>query len=169
MLTSPSVLLNDEDFCTGSWRELSVVIWRHDTTRKGIDACRQGLQDLQASHPNGCAVLSIIEPNASMPPGEVRDELSRTLREFGDLIKASGVVFEGAGFRAAAVRSVVTGISLVAKQPFPHKVFATVNAASSWMAPSMPDGATSPRELAEAVADIRRQLAEMGGGRSATI
>ena len=169
MLTSPSVLLYDEDFCTGTWRELFVVIWRHETTAKGIDACRQGLLDVRASHPDGCAVLSIIEPNAPMPPADVRDSLSRTLSEFGDLIKASGVVFEGGGFRAAAVRSVVTGISLVAKQPFPHKVFATVTAASSWVAPSMPGGAAGPKELTDAVSAIRRQLAEISGDRSATV
>ena len=60
-----------------------------------------------------------------MPPAASRNELAATLRG-ASFIKASAVAFEGQGFRAAAVRGVVTGLTALARQPFPHKVFAHV-------------------------------------------
>lgn len=158
MQNTPSILLHDSDFCTAAWREVFVIIWRHNTTMAGVDACREGIGALGEAHPKGVAQLTIVEPGAPMPSAATRDALAAVLRDFATTIKVSGVCFEGAGFRAAAVRSVVTGINLVAKQPFPHKVFATVNAAASWLGPSLPEGPAPSREIVEAVADLRTRL-----------
>ena len=164
MVTTPRILLHDKDYCTAAWRDLFVLIWRHETTLEGIKAGRDALASMGQSHPDGCAMLTIVEPGAPMPPAEARDALSEVLRDAGDIIKVSAVVFEGAGFRAAAVRSVVTGISLVAKQPYPHKVFATVDAAASWLSPSLPEGPTPPQTLVDSVVTLREELASLGGG-----
>ena len=45
----------------------------------------------------------------------------------------SGVAFEGSGFMAASVRSVVVGLTLLAKQTYPHRVFPNVKEASFWI------------------------------------
>ena len=55
------------------------------------------------------------------------------LRNGAGRIRMSAVVHEGAGFRAAAVRSVVTGIAMLSKVPFPHHIFATVEQAAKWL------------------------------------
>jgi hypothetical protein len=39
-----------------------------------------------------------------------------------DHVNASAVVLEGTSFRAAFVRSIVTGLTMLAHQPFPHQV-----------------------------------------------
>lgn len=65
--------------------------------------------------------------------GAVRDELAKVLRGVSTSVACSALVFEGGGFRAAAVRAITTTINQVARQPFPHRVFATVDEASLWM------------------------------------
>jgi len=155
------ILHHDDDVCTAIWRDVFVIIWRRNTTIEGVKACDRTLTEARPDLPKGCGALTIVEPGAPMPSAEAREALSLFLREAGDVIQLSAVVYEGAGFRAAAVRSVVTGISLVAKQPFPHKVFATVAAASSWMAPSLPVGPAASRDVIQAVADLREDLARL--------
>jgi hypothetical protein len=46
------------------------------------------------------------------------------------------VAFEGAGFRAAAVRAVVSGVSLAAKLTYPRKSFACIQDAAAWVGES---------------------------------
>ena len=40
---------------------------------------------------------------------------------------------ESDGFRASAVRSVATGLAILARQPFPHRVFPSITTASDWL------------------------------------
>ena len=48
-------------------------------------------------------------------------------------IIASAVVFEGTGFRASVIRSVVIGISMLSRPKCPHMVFASTSAGIDWL------------------------------------
>ncbi|WP_438003823.1 serine/threonine-protein kinase [Sorangium sp. So ce321] len=110
------------DYILASWRQILCIIWRRETTNEGVrrlcDACR----DFAKQHPRGIGLLTVIESGAPLPPAAVRKELADFLAGASAFIRCSAVVVEGAGFRAAAVRSVVTGLSLVARQRYPHQV-----------------------------------------------
>ena len=71
----------------------------------------------------------------------------------------SAVVHEGSGFRAAAVRSVVTGLAMMANLPYPHKVFANVDDAARWLNLSSPVGKDwNDTALIEAVREVRSRV-----------
>ena len=63
------------------------------------------------------------------------------------------------GVGAAVVRSVGMGLAIIARQLFPHRVFATVDQALGWMAPRMAAGGAGPTasELVHAVAQMRER------------
>ncbi|HZS40192.1 MAG TPA: hypothetical protein VFF06_25350 [Polyangia bacterium] len=128
---------------------------------EGARLSRDGLKALAARQPSGIALLNIVEPSAPAPPSEVRGALARILTEFGHELKCSAVVHEGSGFRAAAVRGVVTGLTLLARQPFPHKVFATVDEASAWMTDTLHKSfgwTVTAVDLIDAVNDLRIRI-----------
>lgn len=52
----------------------------------------------------------------------------------------AALVFEGTGFRAAAVRGVVTVLNTLARQAYPYKSFGTVDAGATWVASMHNDG-----------------------------
>jgi hypothetical protein len=74
----------------------------------------------------------VIGESAPLPSAEARALSATVLRRLP--LAFSVVTFEGAGFRAAAVRAVVAGISLLAKVPYPYKSFASIEDASTWVA-----------------------------------
>lgn len=155
---SIQVVDNTDDHAIAVWRDVVVILWKRETTLDGVAATGRGVKAALKGSPEGAALMTIVEAGAAMPPAEARDALARQLAEHGEHIRCSAVVYEGAGFRAAAVRSVVTGLSLLAKQPFPHKVFATVNAASAWMAGLLPQGGLPTRDLVQAISDVRETV-----------
>jgi hypothetical protein len=153
----------EDDYALGRYRDLFVLIWRHETTIEGCRTFRDELFRFAEGRPQGIGLLTIVEETAPMPPGESRQSIASTLRDASDHIHASAVVFEGAGFRAAAVRSVVVGLTMLARQKFPHRVFGNLSDAATWMHGTLGDALEegfSGEQLEKAVADIRRTIAD---------
>ncbi len=102
-------------------------------------------------------MVTVVEAAAEMPDAGARDELARLFRSLSTSVICSALVFEGDGFRAATVRALTTTINLVARQPFPHKVFATVGDAAKWMGTFAALKASAER-VVDHVAEARRSL-----------
>ncbi len=127
----------EPDYCLAVWEQVFIVIWRHDTTMDGVRALERQHTEHGQAHPGGGGLLTIIEQGAPMPSSEVRTALAKFMTAGARFIRSSAVAFEGAGFRAAAVRGVVTGLTMLARQPYPHKVFATMPEAIQWLGTSL--------------------------------
>jgi hypothetical protein len=121
------------DLIIGSSESLLVVVWRGATTRDGAIICRDAL--LQNCAGRGCdfALMLIVEPQAQLPDNRTRELLATTMREANQWVQVSSLVFEGSGFMAAGIRGIVTGITLLARQHFPHRVFENVHDAACFI------------------------------------
>ena|SRR5258706_8711818 len=152
------------DYCMASWHRFYIDIWRVNTTIEGVRVLKAGFAKFAAEHPGGVGLLTIVEPRAPLPPSDARDALAAYLAEAAASIKYSAVVFEGDGFRAAAVRGVVTGLTLLARPPYPHKVFANVQQAVGWFSANFMDGNKPVVGTVEMVAAINELRKRIGSG-----
>lgn len=116
------LIVKQPDFALASWKQVFTVIWRRETTMEGAESLRSECRQFAERHPRGIALLTIVESGAPLPSSGPRKAIAEFLGEASSFIKCSAVIFEGSGFRAAAVRSVVTGLTLMARQKYPHKV-----------------------------------------------
>ena len=112
-----------------TWKSIVAIVWRGETTLEAVATLRAACGELANAQPQGIGVLTIVGPNAPLPAHAARKAIAKVLAEGSALIKCSALVIEGSGFRASAVRSVVTGLTLLAKQPFPHQVCTVEEAA----------------------------------------
>jgi hypothetical protein len=128
----------DDNHIVGTWRNVFLCLWRHETHAGAIRNLKPVIERVKAANPAGAAMLTVVEPKASMPTPEARDELPRLFKAVGVGIACSGLVFEGIGFRAAAVRALTTTFNLLAAQPFPHRVFAKVSEAEAMFIERLP-------------------------------
>ncbi|WP_437332125.1 serine/threonine protein kinase [Sorangium sp. So ce394] len=110
------------DYILASWRQIFCVIWRQETTEEGVRRFSDACKKFSKQHPRGIGLLTVIERGASFPPARVREAISAFLAEASAFVRCSAVVVEGAGFQGAAMRSIVTGLTLVARQRYPHRV-----------------------------------------------
>jgi hypothetical protein len=161
--TQVQLLAIERDYCFASWNHVFILIWRHDTTLEGLKALDKAMREHETRCPEGSGLLTIIEQGAPMPSSEVRTAMARFLTELARFIKISAVAFEGAGFRAAAVRGVVTGLTMLARQPYPHKVFATMPEAAQWLGRSLRETAkleVDSESLVKALGELRERVAK---------
>jgi hypothetical protein len=151
----------DSNLAVGGADGVLVFVWRNQTTLEGTAICREYVERTCANHGREFCVLNIVEARATLPDAKPRQAIAEMLRRGEDWIQASALIFEATGFFAATIRSVVTGITLVAKQNFPHRVFDRVDAAARFIEQqhrSAPNRRWTAYQIAEIVADLRRQV-----------
>ena len=147
------------DHCLARWNQFYIIIWRVHTTMAGIRILARTFEDFRASFPDGVGLITIVEPGAPLPPTEARQALGQLLGEASGSIRYSAVVYEGGGFRASAVRGVVSSLILLARPPFPHRVFATTTEACAWFQRSFGPDEVPGKQLEAAIGDLRRRIA----------
>ena len=105
-----------------------------------LEAWAQTMQLVAEQYPEGLLVMTLINPLARVPDDAAKARIRNTVLRHSAQIAAFAYVVEGEGFGAAAIRSGLSLISLVARYPFPMKVFGYVEEAVPWML-----SRTSPR------------------------
>lgn len=147
----------DRDHAIGTSEGLLLCVWRFQTTAEAIAELTGIVSRLVARSPDRVIMLTVVEAEADMPDAPVRNALAAMFHRVASATIASALVFEGTGFKAATVRALTTTLNMVTRQPFPHKVFATVGDAAAWLAPQT-GGRISATAIANDLAATRSAL-----------
>ncbi|MEI8258194.1 MAG: hypothetical protein WCJ30_21155 [Deltaproteobacteria bacterium] len=132
--------------------------WRRNTTSEGARALSDLTSAVRAGGNQRILAFGAVEAGAPMPPVAVRDEISKVMAQsWAGVIVASALSFEGTGFQASAVRGVATGLALIARSPFPHKVFGSASEAATWLVARASDTGT-PAPSLPALIDAMKKL-----------
>ena len=150
----------DERHAIGSVGIVFVNVIRHPATVEMIRETRRHVQRHFRRWEGRSVAMSVLEPSAAQAvPKEVRQESAALAGEFKSL--AAATVVEGTGFRAAAVRTALASMFLIARPSFPHKVFGDLSEGAGWVVATgsraAPVGASS-EDILRAVEVIRRAL-----------
>jgi|KBSMisStandDraft_5_1062788.scaffolds.fasta_scaffold557882_2 hypothetical protein len=155
-----TLVSKDADYALAHWQQVFAVFWRRETTVEGARDLARSCAAFAATQPRGIGLLTIVESGAPLPASSARNEIADFLASGSKFIKCSAVVFEGSGFRAAAVRSVVTGLTLMAKQAYPHKVCSLEDAIAMFarILPEATGRALSADDFRASVEDVRKRF-----------
>jgi len=145
-----------------------IAIFRHETTLGGVRVIQRVYDEHARVFPKGVYMLTLVEQSAPLPGTQERDALAKFLASGAGRTRMSAVIHEGTGFRAAMVRGVVTGLTMVARLPYPHKIFATLEEAASWFGTTTHKD-VDPDLLVKVVTEARQavELREAAGASSA--
>jgi hypothetical protein len=153
---SVQVLGIDDNHVVGNVWNVSVLVWGKETTMGGVASAERAIAAHAARHPEGIGLLTVVEEIADPPNAEVRKALGLMLTSMAGKVKRSAVSQEGTGFRAAMVRGVVTGLMLLTRVPFPHKVFDNADTSVTWIVAGLPARPAEASLILAGVREIRR-------------
>jgi hypothetical protein len=158
--TTWSVVTQCQDYALASWNEIVAVVWRHETTVDAVRNMQSAVTELARSYPKGIGMLTVIAAGAPLPGSAARKALADLLSTGSVYIRCSAVIMEGSGFRAATVRSVVTGLTMMSKHDFPHRICDVEGAAQLFaqMLPGITGRALDADTLRSAINELRRQM-----------
>lgn len=105
--------------------------------------------------PTGYGVVTLVEPNARIPGGDVREEAGRLRIKTQHMLKAQTVLIGSEGFFASTMRAVITGIVTVAQSRVPMKMVGSEAEAASFIVDKVCPLGTDARELADVLLALR--------------
>jgi hypothetical protein len=133
--TPVQVLHRSEAIVVGEIGPLCAVIWRGDVTRERFELQRAGLEGVVRRNGTRAAFLCVVEPDVKPPTDELRKASSDMIESHHGLLSCVATVIEGAGFKAALTRSVLSSIALLMhRRTTPISFCATVSEAIPWIA-----------------------------------
>jgi len=127
------VTLASDDLAICYWQNLVVVVWTGNTLPHHVADIRFAVERARKASDGPVCLLQLVIPEAAIPDSGARTALSNMLRSFEGTVSHSAVVHFGSGFRACVVRSVVTAISALRRQGFPHQVFGSIQDSITWL------------------------------------
>ena len=127
-----TVISRGEGYLIGCWRNLYVIDFRVTPTIEAIDKSVAGKRTVLERHPQGVVVLNFLA-QGPMPPSEVRAHAAKAQTKDIAGVLGHATVIDATGFAASAMRSILTGLFLVERHPFPRKVFSASQDAVSWL------------------------------------
>lgn len=142
--------------------DLFVIMWRVLTTVEGARELQTECERFASTHPDGIGLIVIIDVRAPLPSKPAREAVAEFMKRGSSYIKASAVVFEGNSLQSSAVRSVATGLALVARQAYPQKFFSDVHQAMAYLEKSLRPHMPGPNadEMLSSLTSVRDLVAE---------
>ena len=132
---TPRIALQTASMTIGTFGNVYIMRVHGEITMPDLLAAhREHLALIGQGNPSTC-VLTVAQYNSPIPNAEVREASGRLMRELTPHLLAGATVIEGGGFWASAVRSFLTAVYFVAKQPCPTKAFARIDEAAQWLGP----------------------------------
>jgi hypothetical protein len=116
------------------YQGILIQLWRVATSTEGVRLVRKTLAEFDRQIE---LTMVVIEDGAARPDGSARSELDALGKALAPRFAA--VVFEGHGFKAAAVRAVMTSIGLFTRSALPSRIFSNTDDAIQWLMRAYPD------------------------------
>jgi hypothetical protein len=89
-------------------------------------------QRIAAEHTQMCSLTLLLQAGMGLD-GPTRDAAKALASDFRDVSIGQAIVYGGEGLQASLVRSVLTGVNLLARARAPQRVFTRANEAVRWL------------------------------------
>ncbi len=120
------------EFSVFDFETTLVLMWHERISLEGVRRCIRTAENMKGRTPI-CFLTVIGKDTPIDTPREARKELARFLKNWEEQISAAAIAYEATGFKATALRSIVTAINLTARTTFPNKVFQSLDEAAAWL------------------------------------
>jgi hypothetical protein len=115
------------------WRNVSITIWFGKPTLQAVEGLAPLTEvALTASGYSRFSVIHLVADQLALPDSQTRSELVHMMKEHGDRMGCMAVIVSATGFWASAMRSVITGIRVLAPRTFDLRMHANAEELISW-------------------------------------
>jgi hypothetical protein len=123
---------SDAHWSCGIWQNVAIIVWRGVPDREHVQGSIDAVRTVTRRFAHA-AIIVVVEPDSPPPSAELRPMVARAMQECGERLTGTAFVVGTAGFQGALIRSVITAISLFAREPYPTKAFRSAPDAVAWM------------------------------------
>jgi hypothetical protein len=147
------------------WRHHLLGYWTGPSSPAMAVAVEQAVLKLAPLQRSGrCMYIANMLDGFNLPDAATRSAMIKVGPKLENKLHGFGLVIEGKGFRAAALRAFITGIAQLSGVRYPVPTFENIAAAEAWFAPRVQAAQDewSAAELAIIDAELRARQRDRG-------
>ncbi|MEX1365740.1 MAG: hypothetical protein AB1Z98_21615 [Nannocystaceae bacterium] len=152
MLDGAQLVMDLEDVVVCQWGNVLLRVGTRTPQEEHIELLHETFERMLDTYPR-VGLLAYLPDGAPLPDGAARLRAVSMLRSLGPRLGGMVVVAQGTGFWASAARSVITGLTLMARVAFPVKVTSSAADGCEWLGARFEPGVD-----AEALLRLTEQL-----------
>ncbi len=126
------VVHSNNGLAVAVYERVLITYVRGPATLAYLAVCHREGRKLGKRFPKGIASLVLLPDGVAIPDAAVRKQAQVNTHEANEWVGAGATVVAGTGFSAAAVRSVVTAMTVFSSGP-PRRVFSATEPAIAWL------------------------------------
>lgn len=115
------------------WGNVAINIWLAQPNGVMVECLRDLTAQAARSLPEGISSIHWLVEGVGLPTGAARAGLRDLSEEYREWIAAVGVVIDGGGFWASALRSAVNGIAMASDTRFVPRLYSNVDGLVDWL------------------------------------
>lgn len=168
MLSDPPIVTYaDEASLVATWRSVVFPIMGfRPSTPVGAMAQARAIESHGRAIGRGKLLeVSIIDSQMGIPDSEVRNAIDGMVPVIAPYYAAVAAIFDGDGFRAAVIRSVISSFQLLSRAKYPQRVFSNVAECGAWLESYGVESGTrlyNRTELIDAISSVRSEAERRG-------
>lgn len=120
-------------FAFSAWQNITMFVWQGRAGLQAVRRLAEVTDPIYAAYPEGVSNIHILTAGIPLPGNEVRDELGKLMRSRAHQRACIGFVLEGGGFWASALRSLITGMRVLAPRSFELRIGGSVEEVANWL------------------------------------
>jgi hypothetical protein len=143
------------EWCVATYRNIMLMHVSGQIDGEFLDASLAGHHAALAVDSSGYGVITICEPGAKIPPGELRDRALLLRKTTQHQLRAQAVLLGSDGFFASAMRGVITGILSLAQSRVPLAMVGSDVEAADFIVRRACSASTRTEDVVEVIASVR--------------
>jgi hypothetical protein len=148
-----------DNLAMGEWENVCIFVYFGQPSIGSAQSAAEGYRSMGERHPDGLVSVVVVQEGVPLPDPDVRRTVSEVMKEVAPSIRAMCGVYESSGFIGAAMRSVITAMTLMSKASYRTNTVSNVRDAAAWIAPFVrPARTVAQAEVA--LQQFRKQVAE---------
>jgi hypothetical protein len=112
---------------------ITIIVWWGPASTLAVQRLHRITEQRRKQHPQGLSVIHIVKGDLVLPDQETRDAFVRLMRDSDTALAAVAVVIGGGGFWASALRSVITGMRVLARSAFEMRLHGNIDEVLKWL------------------------------------
>jgi hypothetical protein len=130
----PTVFFVADGCVMGHWRNIAIVVWATQGTGALAAELVKLADMLNDKYPKTSSVHVILDA-ADMPDEDARVTFDNLVGKYARRLICAGVMIDGRGFWASAMRAIVMSFQLIERRRFHGNVFSNVRDLARWLTP----------------------------------
>jgi len=115
------------------WGNVAINVWMARPTGAMVRCLSDLTAQSEQLHPEGITSVHWLCEGVGLPTSEARVGLRQIAVRFGDHVTAVGVVIDGGGFWASALRSALNGVVIATEVKFIPRLYNNVDTLVDWL------------------------------------